>query len=741
MNIRQQINNLFFGLITILALSITLYSAFLIPFEKLNITFFALLTFTVFIGSTLQIQLPRTKIHLSFAEATIFYFILMYGVEAAVLTSALETLYASFSFRRKNINIKSQTIVLNVAFGIITTYSSGTVASNLFSIDKINPTFDSVTFLVMVLAVIGAVQFIVGAGLVASVTAIRQSKNFWKVLNENCFNALIMYAVGGIVAGLMVEAIGNIDPILLLVTAIVAVVSYVTYRRYVQDIKETSAKAEQAERERAELAEKHIEELQHHIAEQEKTSQALRESRERFRHAAYHDALTDLPNRNKFIETLQFHIEKAKHTQDFQFAVLFLDLNRFKTINDSLGHSMGDKLILHAAKRLANMVKDKDLVARFSGDEFAIVLSNLTDKQEVIEFTELIRQKIALPFTIENRQIFTSVSIGIAFGHSLYNQAEEILRDADIAMYHAKEGGKDFEIFNPSMHTRAVTLLQLETDLRHAIERNEMLVYYQPIIDLNSMEMMGFEALMRWKHPQRGIVPPGEFIPVSEETGLIIPLTLWILRESCSQIVKWNRQSPESRPLMISINLSGKHFAQPNLVEQVQTILEETEIDPHYVKLELTESAVMENAEQAILMLKQLRTLGVKLSIDDFGTGYSSLSYLHRFPIDMLKVDRSFVSTMEGGSENGEIVRTIIALAKTLKLNVIAEGIESIHQLHQLRVLGCEYGQGFLFSRPIPVDEIEKLLEDKNRWISILPEVKATIIATDSDYSTLYLPQ
>jgi EAL domain-containing protein (putative c-di-GMP-specific phosphodiesterase class I) len=300
--------------------------------------------------------------------------------------------------------------------------------------------------------------------------------------------------------------------------------------------------------------------------------------------------------------------------------------------------------------------------------------------------------------------------------------SEDLLRDADIAMYHAKDANRDYVVFDKKMHARAVTLLQLETDMRIALEQEQLCVFYQPIIELDSMKLFGFEALVRWNHPKRGLVPPNEFIPVSEDTGLIIPLTLWILRKSCEHMVEWQRKSSSNKDLVVSVNLSGKHFAQKDLVEQVEEILIETKMNPACLKLELTESAMMENAERVISMLKKLRALGIKLSIDDFGTGYSSLSYLHRFPIDTLKVDRSFVNAMEDGSENGEIVRTVIALAKTLRLDVIAEGIETIHQLYQLRILGCEYGQGYLFSRPVPLEEAERLLEDKARWENIIPK-------------------
>ena len=497
-------------------------------------------------------------------------------------------------------------------------------------------------------------------------------------------------------------------------------IGYITYKRYLGEVKKTAAKAEQVERERAEQAEKHIGKLQHHITEQERINDALRKSKERFRQAAFHDGLTDLPNRNQFMETLRFLLNECKQKPEFKFAVLFLDLDRFKTVNDSLGHSTGDKLIKHVAERLAGSIYEGDLVARFSGDEFAIVVKDVNDADEMLNFAELIKHRISAPFIVDGRKIFTSVSIGIALGNSSYSEAEEILRDADIAMYHAKESDKNYVIFDKIMHTRAVARMQIETDLRMAIERRELCVYYQPIIDLNTMRLVGFEALMRWNHPQRGLVPPDEFIPVCEDTGLIIPVTLWILRESCRQLVKWSTQF-SGTPLTMSVNLSGKHFTQNDLVAQISDVLTETEINPADLKLELTESAVMGNAERVITMLRDLKKLGVQLSIDDFGTGYSSLSYLHRFPIDTLKIDRSFVSEMETGSENGEIVRTIIALAKTLRMNVVAEGIESIHQIHQLQILGCEYGQGFLFSRPVPLAEAEKLLEDQFRWQSIMP--------------------
>ena len=478
------------------------------------------------------------------------------------------------------------------------------------------------------------------------------------------------------------------------------------------------------ERERAELAENYIKELQEYVSAQEKVNESLKESKEKFRHAAFHDVLTNLPNRSLFIETLKFILEKHKQTPNYNFAILSLDLIRFKTINDSLGHITGDKLILKVAQRLMNSVREGDLVARFGSDEFGIILNNVTNIDEAVKFAELIQHKISAPFSIDERQVFSSVSIGIAIGNRNYKEAEDVLRDADIAMYHAKESSADLKVFDDTMYARALNLLQLETDLRLALERDELCAYFQPIVGLDSMKLMGFESLIRWKHPERGLIPPSEFIPISEDTNLIVPITLWMLRHSCEQMVKWQNSSPVNKTLFLSVNLSGKHFAQKDLVDQVEKIVIETRIEPSTLKLEITESAVMENAEMVIPMLRDLKKLGVQLSIDDFGTGYSSLSYLHRFPIDTLKVDRSFVSTMEDGSENGEIVRTIIALAKNLGMDIVAEGIETVHQLHQLRVLNCEYGQGYLFSKPVPIEDAELLIAKKAAWQNLLPVLR-----------------
>ena len=734
--------NIYLSLLSLIAVTAFSFAIFDITKEALDTKFFILAFVTIFFSSYFRIQLPRTKIHLSFSEVIVIYLFLTYGSGGAIILAAFEAWFVTYNFKRQGVTIKNKTILMNGFVGANSIFFTVLTVNALFpQLIKSVTELSLGTFAIVMLA-IGVIYFLYNSIIVSTWFALKvenSAKVFWEIWFNYCVNALVIYIAASLLAGLAIKSQNQFSTPLILLAIVVFGVVYFTYRRYADDVKETSAKAEQAERERAEQAEKHVVELEHHIAEQDRISVELRESREQFRHAAFHDDLTDLPNRNMFMQTLKSALEKSKENQDFKFAVLFLDINRFKTINDSLGHSMGDRLIQSVAKRLETSVRENDLAARFGGDEFAFLLNDISDIEDAVSFAKHITEKISTPFVLRGRQVFTNFSIGISLGTSDYQVAEDILRDADIAMYHAKESNNDWVVFDPKMHTHTLSLLQLETDLRSAIERDELCMYYQPIIDLDSMKLSGFESLVRWNHPTRGLVPPSEFIPVSEETGLIIPMTLWILRTSCRQLVQWQLQNPENKDLIVSVNLSGKHFAQKNLVEQIAKIITETQVNPENLKLELTESAVMENAESVILMLEEIRKLGVHLSIDDFGTGYSSLSYLHRFPINTLKVDRSFVNQMEEGSENDEIVRTVISLARTLNLDVIAEGIETIHQLDQLRFLGCEYGQGYLFSRPVPVEEAEKIINDKSRWENILPDQSHVLSNRHAKFSHLRL--
>ena|GEM_PF-126273 len=436
-----------------------------------------------------------------------------------------------------------------------------------------------------------------------------------------------------------------------------------------------------------------------------------KQSEERLRYDAFHDPLTGLPNRALFIDHVKLTIARAQRHQGTRFAVLFCDLDRFKVVNDSLGHMVGDQLLVEVARRLENCLRQGDTVARVGGDEFTILVEDLMEEREGVALAERIQSTVSAPFNLGGREVFTTLSIGVAVATGGYKDPEDILRDADTAMYRAKSLGKARHVvFDQSMHASAVNLLQIETDLRTALEKKQFFILYQPIVSLDNFKLCGFEALLRWHHPERGLISPLDFIPIAEETGQIIAIGEWALYEACRQMKRWEKEYGSASPLFISVNLSCKQFNNQMLLEQVGNVLNKTGISPRRLKLEITESAVMENIDSATEMLGQLRDLGVQLAIDDFGTGYSSLSYLHRFPIDTLKIDRSFVTRMADNAENVEIVRTIVMLAQVLGMDVVAEGVETKEQLKILRDLKCEYGQGYYFSRPTNTSDAEKII-------------------------------
>jgi diguanylate cyclase (GGDEF)-like protein/PAS domain S-box-containing protein len=434
---------------------------------------------------------------------------------------------------------------------------------------------------------------------------------------------------------------------------------------------------------------------------------------EQLLHDVYHDTLTGLPNRAFFKDQLIRAIGQAKRRkrrqESYLFAVLFLGLDRFKIINDSLGHVIGDQLLITVARRLKTFLRAGDMVARLGGDEFTILLDDIKDMSDAIHVADRIQKGLVTPFNLSGHDVVTTASIGIALSTTGYEQPEDVLRDAGIAMYRAKTHGKArCEVFDKSMHSRAMERMQLEADLRRALERQEFLLHYQPIVGLESGKIIGSEALIRWQHPQRGFISPAEFIPLAEETGLIVPIGEWVLRTACKQSKTWQEAGLPS--LWMAINLSSRQFKQQNLAEKVSQILSEAGVAPSLLELELTESMIMEKAETTILTLKALKQTGIKLSIDDFGTGYSSLSYLKRFPLDKLKVDQSFVRDITTDPDDAIITAVVSTLAHGLKLRVIAEGVETREQLTFLRSQHYDEVQGYLFSRPIPAEEFTDLL-------------------------------
>ena len=444
---------------------------------------------------------------------------------------------------------------------------------------------------------------------------------------------------------------------------------------------------------------------------------------EQLLHNAFHDGLTGLANRALFMDHLKLALGRAERHEACRFAVLFLDLDRFKFINDSLGHTVGDQLLVGIARRLETAMRPGDTVARLGGDEFTILLDDIGDADDAKAVAGRLQRELAVPYNLGGHEVFITVSIGIALSAPGYHRPEEILRDADTAMYRAKHLGKArHEMFDQGMRTHAADMMELERDLRWAVERQELFLQYQPIVSLDTGVLRGFEALVRWQHPKRGLIPPLRFIPIAEETGQIIPLGIWVLGEACRQLRRWQDLSPAAdEPLTISVNLSGRQFMQPDLLEQIQAVLRETDLDPRSLKLEITESVVMENIETATRTLERLRALGVELSIDDFGTGYSSLSYLQRFPVSTLKIDRSFVSRMTEHEGTAEIVRTIMQLAQNLGMDVVAEGVETEAQRARLRALECAFGQGYYFAKPLDGDAAQAFLLGCGRQVEVKP--------------------
>lgn len=428
----------------------------------------------------------------------------------------------------------------------------------------------------------------------------------------------------------------------------------------------------------------------------------LERANAQLRHDAFHDGLTDLANRALFRDRLAHALEREKRNPQNGFAVLYLDFDRFKVINDSLGHRVGDQLLIAIAGRLSSIVRPGDTVARLGGDEFTILLEDLADFTEATFVAERIHSSFTRPFVLEQHEVHISASIGVVSSTVGYNDAGEVLRDADIAMYRAKALGKArYVVFDALMRERALGLLALEADLRRALVQNEFSVHYQPIIAAPTGQPVGFEALVRWQHPRHGAISPAEFIPLAEETGLIIELDRWVMREACAQVAVWQAQFPKQRPLHLSVNLSSQQFLRADLVAKIEDILYETGLEAESLRLELTETVMINSSAAVQANITRLKGLGVQLHIDDFGTGYSSLSYLQHLPSDTLKIDRSFINQLVGNRESEELVRTIILMAHNLRMKVVAEGVETREQLALLVELGCEYVQGYFLSKPL----------------------------------------
>lgn len=713
-----------------------------LPPAAISWGYLSLLAFSIFVSPRMTLTLPRSKFAISFADTLIFVAFLLYGGEGAIILAAAETFANCFYLKHRGFNWGRWMIPANVSMNVIATGATYLVWLWLSQFADGQLTPNKTQHLITLLGMLALSQFCVSSLLAAVFHSLKDGTNLWQTWKKHCFSSSMTQIVGAGLAVIIFKLVNYADLVTASIALIATGIAFLNYRQSIGEINTAIAQVEEAEREKAEAererrreAERYASQLSVSLEKEELANVALRKSEKDFQHAALHDSLTGLANRKKFGDILRSLIDEYKKDPETNFQVLFLDIRSFKNINDSLGHTIGDKVLVIAAKRFVRMLNPEDTVARIGGDEFAIILRDLSSVTKAQKVARRIYQSLTQPFSLSGNSISIDLNIGIAPCDAEYDTPEEILRDADIAMHYAKEKNDGPAVFTKELRSRFLERVRYEMDLRHAVDRGELAMNYQPIVSLSDGRLIGFEALLRWHHPEFGMIPPNRFIPIAEDSGLIQPITVWILNQTCMQLAKWQRISPDYENLIVSVNISGKHLSKDDLIDDVLDVLQKSQLAPHTLKLEITESVAMENAEHTINVLNKLKQIGVQLSIDDFGTGYSSLSHLHRLPFDTLKIDRSFVCRVGERGENSEVLQTVISLAKNLKMRVIAEGIETPAQLAVLQNLGCDYGQGYLMAKPKPREETEDLLYKRPNW---LPSDQRIEISRDSqkDIST-----
>ena len=663
-----------------------------LPNHAFTLGYLLVLALATFVAPRMSLTLPRSKFVISFSDSLIFLTFLMYGGKAAIVVATLETLANCIFLKRKGLSFGKLMVPTNVSISAVTTFVTYIVWLVIprLALFELNAT--TTPHLITIIGALAVSQFLVSSMFAAVFQSLKDGSSPWKTWKRDCFSSSMSQIVGAAMAGLTFKLINYADVLTSTIAALALGLAYMNYRQSIREINDAIGQVEEAEREKSETererrreAEKHSHQLARSLEKEEKANEALRKSEKDFQYLALHDSLTNLANRKMFTDSLKHLIDAYRDDPRKTFHVLFLDISRFKNINDSLGHTIGDRVLSIVAKRFVKMLTSADTVARIGGDEFAIILKNVSTVAKAQKVARRIYENITQPFSLSGNRIFISINIGIAPCDAEYETPEEILRDADIAMHYAKEKEKGVAVFTKELRARFLERVKLEVDLRFAIDRGELSMHYQPLVSLSDGGLMGFEALLRWNHHEMGMISPAKFIPIAEDSGLIVPITNWILDQTCSQIQKWRKISPTYDDLVVSVNISGKHLTGNQLLEDVERALKATKLPAECLKLEITESTAMENAEHTVSILKQLKKIGVKLSIDDFGTGYSSLSHLHSLPFDTLKIDRSFVNAVGQKGENSEILQTIISLAKNLKMKVIAEGIETESQLAVLK--------------------------------------------------------
>jgi diguanylate cyclase (GGDEF)-like protein len=694
-----------------------------LPTQQPGWGFLLILVFSTVLAPRLSITLPRSRFAISFSDAGVFLAFLFYGGAGAITVAGAETVANCLYLRTKGHVFGRLMIPINVSVNVLSIGITYVVLGFGFP-GLLELGAGNTRHLITMLGSLAIVHFLTSSLFVAILAWINDGTNPWSTILRDCFSSSMTQIVGAGLAGMIYKLINFGDIVTGVIAFLALGVAYLSYRHSINEVNEAIHLAQAAEREKAETervrrreAESHAAQLAATLAKEELANDALRKSETDLQHAALHDSLTNLPNRKHFGDMLRSLIEKYKDDPSNTFHVLFLDIRKFKNINDSLGHTLGDKVLQIAAKRFVRMLNSTDMVARIGGDEFAVILKDLSTIGKAQKVARRILASISQPFSLSSNRISIDVNIGIAPCDTEYNTPEEVLRDADIAMHYAKEKNTGVAVFTKELRVRFLEKIRFENDLRTAIDRDELSMHYQPLVSLQDGALLGFEALLRWHHSEFGNIPPNKFIPIAEESGLIMPITQWVLQKTTEQLAGWQKISRNHSELIMSVNISGKHLSNDDLIDDVENALALSKIKPATLKLEITESAAMQNADHTISLLNRLKRQGVQISIDDFGTGYSSLSYLHRLPFDTLKIDRSFVYSVGESGENSEILQTIISLAKNLKKKVIAEGIETEAQLSLLQNLGCDYGQGYLLARPQSKENIEKALYERKSWL------------------------
>jgi diguanylate cyclase (GGDEF)-like protein/PAS domain S-box-containing protein len=817
MNTQSKTQSYMLSIIVIGTLCLTA-AIFYLPLHRVDYKFLILVALTLGVGSRITLQIPRFKTHIAVSDTFIFFALLLYGGEFAVVLAAVEAFFSSLRFCNKKITIFFNMAAMGFSTSVVYLILQ---ISGLYTESQLHGEGAHFNNFVGALLVIALTQFICNTVTASIYSAIKTEKPWLETWKTKYAWTFITYLFGAISAGVLLQLTLSIGFVVVIATFPVIFFIYLSYRMYLKNVEMATAQAEQAEM--------HAEIL-------EKQSVALRESEERFRSAfnyapigialvapagnwlkvnralceilgyteeeflatdfqsmlfsedlgntlvkihelvsgkipncqmeqryihkdgetvwaawsvsaasdakserpnlifqlqditdrklaeeklqyeATHDALTGLPNRSFFMSRLESALEKVREKPDHKVSILFIDLDRFKVVNDSLGHFIGDQLLVGIADRLRDCLRPTDIVARLGGDEFTILVEGSHHPREVIRIAERVKEKFAKPFDLCGQEVYSSASIGILHNSEKHLIPADMMRDADTAMYQAKRGGRSrHEVFDEGMHKAVKETLQLENDLRRAVERQELVVYYQPIHSLHSGAVLGFEALARWNHPEFGTLSPNKFIPLAEEIGLIDSLGEYILHLACSQMCLLKDKLLDSSQFILNVNLSCRQFEQPDLVQKIKQILDNTGFPPDKLKLEITESVFFKYEDKAVKMLDQLCELGIEINIDDFGTGYSNLSYLMQLPISTLKIDRSFIEPIKSDADNIEIVQTIVMLAQNLGMKVIAEGVETEYQIEQLKKFNCEVAQGYFFSRPMRFEDLEQFLGAENK--------------------------